>query len=1203
MTLFKSGWRTMAVLAAVIGLVWSGGVDAAITISAGNTGSGVVYVGTTNDSVKVRVNPASGGVGAWKYGDKIRTAAEKGLAAAADSAFGFLLTDSLLLRPDSIGFGISAAASKDSNSFWIIARSQDGTSTSIGRQSINGQMRVGSGDNGTVTLRVEVVDTIINWSPRRNAGGTTSIEGSGFDVGYGLALDSIVLGGTAGPYSTVGAVASFTNPGTSAIRYAQTMTYNWYLDSTGTVDKKTAFDKSKMGAVSSNGTKSLVINSGNAWKPGTYWVYGEAKGTGSVRGDSIVAGPVRIVVKPKQSLFNMPDADQKEYTGKRIRITTPSLNPIDPALVATPATASGYGRVQYQYFKVNGASVGDTVLVNQATITGTGSGSTLKFDQPDSIGVKDVGTYLVKANLVESKSATAEPAQTILKITPRPLASSTIAVEQGAASAVYGGPTTARTTTIRVIDKGRGANDPDTLALGTDFGHKVSGETKNDSLFTNNFLVGTATITLVGRGNYTGTVLRTMAITKRDVTLSSLTKVKSRDYDGTKTISEDSVIVQFTPMLGTDSIKKEGYTMANLVMTSANVAQNTISATVALTADSVASNYNLTSGALSLTDYAFIKARAFYPKGNDSTGGKLWIRDMDSLKTSEKALYYTGNTREFKSRIRFNPKYDAQPTGSDFDVRFVYTGSDGTTGKIANGTLPADSVKYEVQVKLSNNSNFTTTGWEMLDSIEIQKPMKPTLTTPLAANQEVRKSNKAKILAVAVSPSSVQRLSGVKYVWQRKNFRATNPWVDIKTGTGSDSSYTFDATAANVLYDSTYYFRVHVINQPGADVQVPDTTISETAIKITEPGRNLGLATITLSDDAFVYDGTDKTPTITSVTWGTDALTTENYSAAITLNRNAGEGLVTLTGIDGLYYDYAVKTFPIAKKQITIDDLSFTPTVIYNGAAQPLTVAAAAPMTGLGTVAVTYDGGATVPINAGEYAVKATITETPSANFKSDTTFDLGTYTVVRATPKLADLVFTKWPDSVALGKATGIGAVTLPGTAYGTITVTYDGVETVPKEVGVFSVRALVSGGANYFPADIALGSYKIVEAVKVADVKGGPVSKPGAVGTVTLPPGKVKAEFVVTVGPSPVSQGGTVKFFSTHAVKSGSLYVFDASGSAVKKLTQVKGKAGEVFAEWDLKDKRGSVVSEGTYVVKGSVATEKSREKVKNVRFAVVR
>ena len=74
-----------------------------------------------------------------------------------------------------------------------------------------------------------------------------------------------------------------------------------------------------------------------------------------------------------------------------------------------------------------------------------------------------------------------------------------------------------------------------------------------------------------------------------------------------------------------------------------------------------------------------------------------------------------------------------------------------------------------------------------------------------------------------------------------------------------------------------------------------------------------------------------------------------------------------------------------------------------------------------------------------------------------------------------------------------------------------------------------------------------------------------------VVNPVGNVDGVF--SIGPSPVAIGGNVNFFwnGVH----GKLRVFDANGNFVRQVSSRDG--------WDLRDRNGMMVVEGTYVVRG--------------------
>jgi len=95
------------------------------------------------------------------------------------------------------------------------------------------------------------------------------------------------------------------------------------------------------------------------------------------------------------------------------------------------------------------------------------------------------------------------------------------------------------------------------------------------------------------------------------------------------------------------------------------------------------------------------------------------------------------------------------------------------------------------------------------------------------------------------------------------------------------------------------------------------------------------------------------------------------------------------------------------------------------------------------------------------------------------------------------------------------------------------------------------------------------------------------------------LESEF--TVGPNPVSKSvGVVNFFRQgKRIENANLSIYDASGSFVKRIkisdNAIGNQSRRQVGSWDLTDRKGRTVSEGTYLVKGSVKTmDGKREKL---------
>jgi hypothetical protein len=111
----------------------------------------------------------------------------------------------------------------------------------------------------------------------------------------------------------------------------------------------------------------------------------------------------------------------------------------------------------------------------------------------------------------------------------------------------------------------------------------------------------------------------------------------------------------------------------------------------------------------------------------------------------------------------------------------------------------------------------------------------------------------------------------------------------------------------------------------------------------------------------------------------------------------------------------------------------------------------------------------------------------------------------------------------------------------------------------------------------------------------------------SVITPIAALTAEF--TAGPNPAgkSSAGAVNFFRTGAViKSATLHVYDVSGNIVKKISindkaVVGVQSKRQVGSWDLRDKKGRSVSDGTYLVRGAVKTRDGKSEKVSVAVGV--
>ncbi len=202
-------------------------------------------------------------------------------------------------------------------------------------------------------------------------------------------------------------------------------------------------------------------------------------------------------------------------------------------------------------------------------------------------------------------------------------------------------------------------------------------------------------------------------------------------------------------------------------------------------------------------------------------------------------------------------------------------------------------------------------------------------------------------------------------------------------------------------------------------------------------------AAVTLGNLAQAYTGTARTATATTTPGGLAVNIT--YDGSATAPVNAGSYAVVATVNDANYSGSASGTLVVSKAaaSVTLGSLAQT----YTGTVRAAT--ATTTPSGL-AVNITYDGSATAPVNAGSYAVVATVND---ANYSGSAS---GTLVVSEAiaTVTLNDLAQTY------TGTARTATATTTPGGL--AVNITYDGSATAPVNAGSYAVVATVND-ANY--------------------------------------------------------------------------------------------------------------------------------------------
>jgi uncharacterized repeat protein (TIGR02543 family) len=230
---------------------------------------------------------------------------------------------------------------------------------------------------------------------------------------------------------------------------------------------------------------------------------------------------------------------------------------------------------------------------------------------------------------------------------------------------------------------------------------------------------------------------------------------------------------------------------------------------------------------------------------------------------------------------------------------------------------------------------------------------------------------------------------------------------------------------------------------------------------------------------------------------------------------------------------------------------------------------------------------ATVTVNSLVNAAIPTITAQPEGGTVSvDESFTVS----VRATSSDDGTLSYVWYDGdddiVGTGSSYSVSTST-PGTYYYYVVVTN-------------TITDNGDGGQKFasVTSESITVTVKYSNAVKSSD-RTIPTADPSAEAAVVSPVSPLTAEF--TAGPNPVMRSsGKVNFFRNGSrVAYATLSIYDASGSVVRKIRVIDDAVGSQsrrkVSSWNLRDSKGRLVSDGTYVVKGVLKTSGgNRERV---------
>ena len=269
-----------------------------------------------------------------------------------------------------------------------------------------------------------------------------------------------------------------------------------------------------------------------------------------------------------------------------------------------------------------------------------------------------------------------------------------------------------------------------------------------------------------------------------------------------------------------------------------------------------------------------------------------------------------------------------------------------------------------------------------------------------------------------------------------------------------------------------------------------------------------------------------------AVTFSVGASTACSVSGDL-LTMTSGTGSCDVTATKAADSNYgAVSSAPIsitpvkATATITLGALSHT----YDG--NPKNATATTSPAGLSTVTVTYDGGATLPVGAGSYAVQATL-----ANGDYTATPATGTLVIAKANQPALTVTgptagtYGSAPVQYGTGGGSGTGTVTFSAGASTACAVTSAGSLTMTSGTGSCAISATKAEDGNFLAVTSASYPIAVNKATATISLSGLSATYDGTAkgATVTLVPSVTGLSVTYAGGPSAPTNAGSYAVLAT--------------------------------------------------------------------------
>lgn len=609
--------------------------------------------------------------------------------------------------------------------------------------------------------------------------------------------------------------------------------------------------------------------------------------------------------------------------------------------------------------------------------------------------------------------------------------------------------TKAKTPTITVKDGAK------TLVKDTDY--EITGDTSKTN-------VGNYTITVTGKGNYTGSYQAKWNITKGTITGVKVTDVETT-YDGLShqigvTIPENSKISYKTNTKDeytntNPSFKDAGnYTVYykveidnNYEVIEGNAKVIIAQKDVTVTADDKSKVYGEDEPELSYTNTELVGEEKL--EGitlTRKTGNDAGTYTITASKDTSKDLNY--NITLKNGTFTINKKEVTNPEITITTENIVYTGNEiepSIVVKDNDGNVIPDS---EYTVSYSNNTNA---GEGTI-----------TITNKKGGNYIVNGNKTFTINKKEVTSPTIE-FDPTEYTYTGSEIK---PLITVK-----DSDNTIDSSEYIVEYEKNLNVgtaTIKVINKDGGNYIVNGQETFE--IKKKEINGNIKLAN---EEEKFIYNGEEQKPEIIVKDENKEEVSKDLYKVTYSNNTNAGTATITIESNNDNYTITGTKTFEIEKADITSISIKDN-TVTYDGKEHSATVNGS--ITG-GKVEYSTDEenySETMPTftNAGTYTVYYKVTKTNYNDLTGTAKVTINRKEISKdnATLEPVNKEMVVTGEEVTQDIIVKLGDTIIPESEY---TVAFEN----NKKIGTATIKVTDKDGGNYEVVDELTTTFEIID------------------------------------------------------------------------------------------------------------------------------